>query len=156
MLQPTDWKTIKQPADSKLCGAAVAAMAVGESIVYALNRMTPTYRKGDDEGYFRHREMLQFLGSHGIMVGMSLEIDDGHFERHMDIHVNLNMRDIFAILVVSSEGFPGFDHWVFWDSHDVRDPNPSLPETTDIEDYNVISVYPLCYLDESDEDGEHH
>ena len=156
MLQPTKWKTVKQPAGSKLCGAAVVATAVGESIVYALNRMTPVYHKSDEEGYFRTREVLQFLGSHGIVVGMAVEIDDGHFEPHTSVRVDFNMRDICAILAVDSEGLPGFDHWVFWDGHNVRDPNPNMPETTDIEDYNVIEVYPLCYLDESGEDGEYH
>lgn len=34
----------------------------------------------------------------------------------------------------------------------VRDPNPLVPETTRMDDYKVLEMVPLTYLDEDYED----
>lgn len=149
MLPPTEWITVKQPASSKVCTAAVAAMALGEHISYAQDRMTPSYHEG--KAYYKTRELLGILGYHGILTGLTLISQDGKLSRDSDITYELTMSDIFAVIVVKSKNYVDFSHFVFWDGKHVRDPDPGVSVTTDLEDYVVQDVYPLCYLEEEDD-----
>jgi hypothetical protein len=144
---PSDWITVKQPVGSKVCCAAVAAMAVGGSLDYALDQMSPTAWSEDGEPYFKTRELLIFLGRHGIAVGMSFTMTEGVLRADDSLRFDVSLRGIKAILTVPSPTRPkDWEHFVFWDGKHVRDPNPALPETTDIEDYQVLTVYPLMYI----------
>jgi hypothetical protein len=58
---------------------------------------------------------------------------------------------VVAAIVVRSQKYKGAEHFVFWDGEHVRDPNPVVPNTTRIEDYYVIEVYPLTYVDDAKE-----
>jgi len=145
MQPPSEFRTIKQPNGSRLCGVAVAAMAVGKGLRYVLNRIN-TVSWPDGLQYARTCDVLEFLGSHGIFCGLicepqrRLRSGDG-----MLFEMTLDSRP--CIFTVPSETFEGRFHYVFWDGQRVRDPNPTKPETTRIEDYDVVSeIIPLTYI----------
>jgi hypothetical protein len=151
MMPPTDWKTVKQPQGSRVCCAAVAAMAVGLSLDYAWDQMTPTTWSEDGKPYFKFRELLTFLGKHDIMLGMFFTVTEGHLWINDSFQIDVSLSKMTAILVVPSPTQPkDWDHFVFWDGQNVRDPSPEVPETTALKDYRVREIYPLTYIDESD------
>lgn len=154
MLPPTNWKTVKQPEGSKVCGAAVAAMATGCTLIEAMAGMKPTYCQDDGACFFKTREVLTFLCKRGIYVGMICMVQDGKLWPDADIKFDVNMANLCALLLVPSKVFEGKSHYVFWDGKHVRDPSPRVPETTRLEDYEVQELYPLTYIDESGEDAE--
>lgn len=146
MLQP-EFKTIKQPCGSKVCGAAVTAMAIGCSLEEAQAQMTPSYHEGDP--YYKTREVLKVLGSHGIFTGMIFSVADGHLWHNADIKFDFKFNEIIAIVVVKSNTYEGKSHFVFWDGSCVRDPSLAVGFCTSIEEYEVEEIYPLVYIDES-------
>jgi hypothetical protein len=151
MNPPSIWKTVKQPPGSRVCCAAVAAMAVGQSLDYAWAQMAQTNWEGDNQPYFKMRALLTFLGKRGIMVGMFFTVTEGKLDADETFRVDVSLRGMQAILAVPSPTQPGeWEHFVFWDGQNVRDPNPAVPETTALEDYKLLSIYPLTYIDESE------
>jgi hypothetical protein len=147
MLPPKKWKTVKQPVGSRCCGIAVAAMVVGKGLRYAMNRM-PDRRHRDGQRWARTRDILSFLGSHGIVMGMWVEITSGELQPDQQLSFSVQMSDRPAILSIRSRIFPGYYHYLFWDGSIVRDPSPSVAEELPLEAYNVLEVIPLIYLDE--------
>jgi hypothetical protein len=146
MLPPT-FKTVKQPFGSKVCGAALAAMVVGCTLEEAQARMMPSFH--EKKRFYKTREILKFIGGHGVICGMTFSVDDGLLWHDADIKFSVNMQDIYAIVVVESSVYAGYSHYVFWDGKNVHDPNPHVEEISNLEDYVVQDVYPLTYVDEA-------
>lgn len=154
MLPPTEWKTVKQPAGSRLCGAAMVAMAVGESLKYATDRMPAEIHPEDGQPWYRTRSVLAFLGQHGICCGMYLGPQNGlpYFEGcdlGDSVEIVVRIAGHPAIVSVKSDTFPDGEHYVFWDGANIRDPNPKMPDVTARADYLIIDWTPLIYIDES-------
>jgi hypothetical protein len=125
-------------------------MALGKSLDYAMARMTPKQWPEDESFYYPTLEVLILLARHGVTGGTLVDIRHGQVRADDTVRVELSLQDIKAILTVPSPTLPkDCVHYVFWDGHSVRDPDPSVPETTDIEDYNVQSIYPLTYFHEA-------
>jgi hypothetical protein len=127
-------------------------MAVGQPLQYAMAGMTSTPCPEDGQPYYPMRELLIFLAQHGIMAGMFFNTVPGTILVADDSYrVDVSLQDIKAILAVTSPTRPkDWEHFVFWDGKHVRDPNPAVPATTALEDYKLLSIYPLTYLDESE------
>lgn len=155
MLPPKEWKTVKQPKGSRLCGACVVAMAVGESLSYATDRMPALIHKGDGRPYYRTSVLYAFLGQHGVCPGLYLRVEEGSVWNGSDIGevhtVDFQIRKLPALVVVKSSTFPDGDHYVFWDGENIRDPNCKLPDVSQLEDYRIIEWTPLTYIDETAE-----
>jgi hypothetical protein len=99
MLPPMQFKTVKQPKDSRLCVAAVAAMAVGRGLRYAMNRM-PSRRWRDGKPHHKTRDLLAFLGGHGIYCGLTWCIDsDGSVDM---LEASVTMAGRAAICVIQA------------------------------------------------------
>jgi hypothetical protein len=147
MDQP-EFKTIKQPKGSMVCGAAVTAMAVGCTLQQAYDGMWRTMNKG--KPYFRTSEVLKFLGAHGIYSGPIAFNDDGgldEIDASTDIIFTCPMSRA-AIITVKSRTHSDWTHYVFWDGKHVRDPHPDEPDTTDLKDYDILDIMFLTYLTE--------
>jgi hypothetical protein len=155
MLPPKEFKTVKQPEGSRLCGACVVAMAVGETLTYATDRMPAVIHKGDGRPYYRVRSIYAFLAEHGICPGLYLLPTDGDYWQGSDlddrIEVSFRIRGFPALVAVKSDTFPDGDHWVFWDGENVRDPSPKVPDLATLDGYRIIEWTPLTYIDESNE-----
>ena len=147
MKPPKIWKTIKQPEGSLICIAAVTAMALGKSLKYVCRLMKPSYHE-DGRPYYRTREMLKVLGSHGIHCGL-IAIGDGKFSKKIRLSCNIPMIDMLAILTVPSPEITGAYHVVFWDGQVVRDPLPNVADEMPLESYNLKEIVPLVYRDET-------
>lgn len=150
---PPQYSTIKQPEDSRICAACVAAMAVGESLEYATDRM-PAVIHEDGKPWYRMRSVLAFLGGHGIHCGLRFASPTGEPlppDSFDDLeNVRFSIHGTAAMVTVESETFPGFSHLIFWDGAVVRDPNRKKPNTCDLEGYKILDWTPLCYFEEED------
>jgi hypothetical protein len=105
----------------------------------------------DGQRYPRTRDVLSFLGSHGIIVGQTFQPEDKTAARwcpREKYACQLRLKDRPAILSVPSNGFDGHWHYTFWDGRFVRDPSPDEPEKGHLEDYDVYEIWPLTYVDE--------
>lgn len=141
------FKTIKQPPGSKVCVAAVAAMAVGRTLRYAENRMKPTKVEGGH--YYKTSELLKFLGDHGIYAGAIWWWDEPVWaDKDTVLKLELPLAGRQAIMCAPSESFKGYYHVVFWDGQHVRDPSSTVPDTTDLETYQILEIVPLTYIEE--------
>ncbi len=146
MLRPNVFYTVKQPLGSKLCGACVAAMAVGRKDID--EEITLTLHDGMP--YVRTRHLLEYIGRHGILCGLLLT-NRGEVDADMSIDLTWQPFEFPAILVVESQTFKDGKHLIFWDGNNIRDPNPKEPETSDLSEYVVLDIMPLTYIDESKE-----
>jgi hypothetical protein len=149
MIQPKKYKTIKQPKGSLICVAAVAAMVVGKGLRYAENRMKLTYDRKMQGYYYKYREILGFVGSHGIFCGAGWhkKVTGREFRSYSSLRWE-TPTSVAAIMSVKSGLLCGACHLVFWDGRRVRDPDPSKPDRCKIIDYDIIDWIPLCYLDD--------
>jgi len=147
MLPPSTYKTIKQARGSRLCVACVAAMAVGKGLRYAMNRMTPT-RWPDGRHYYKVRELLKFLGQHGICPGLIFGPPPGPVTKTTPLGCDVPLKARPAVLSIPSAHFPNTEHMLFWDGDVVRDPDPDMPDTVSLVRYRIVEIMPLTYLDE--------
>ena len=148
MLMPKEFRTIKQPFWSKVCCACVGVMAVGEDMDYADKHIELTPSE-DGRPYIRFRHLLGFLGNHGIICGLMGTFNGEKFDPSDKFPMEFIIEDWPAIVTVKSETFKTYSHLVFWDGQHIRDPNPRKPDTTTFDDYELIDLMPLMYLDES-------
>ena len=150
MLPPKIFKTIKQPYGSRLCGVCVAAMAVGKGLRYTLNRIG-TIKHQDGQSYARTRDMLEFLGGHGIHWGMTMAVSDGSLLRSdREELIPFRLAGWPSICTVPSQVLEGGLHYVFWDGEVIRDPSPSVGDEAPLDSYSagMVDIVPLTYLDE--------
>jgi len=129
-----------------MCAVAVAAMAVGKGLRYVLARI-PTIRHQDGQRHPRTRDLLAFLGSHGIFAGMICDVT-GRLDETTRLQFDCPLKGRPAILSVPSTVFKESWHYVFWDGKNVRDPCPSASSLATLADYQVFEVIPLTYIDE--------
>lgn len=155
MLPPKEYATVKQPEGSRLCGACVVAMAIGETLEYATDRMPALIHKGDGRPYYRTRSLYTFLARHGVCPGMFLQPTEGdHWlgaDMPEEMPISFKFRNLPALVAVKSSTFPDGDHWVFWDGEQIRDPSPKVPDVAPLANYRILEWTPLVYIDESAE-----
>lgn len=150
MLPPATYRTVKQPRDSKICLAAVAAMVTGHELadVEAAMQQTPL---ADGSYYYRSRHFLAYIGGQGIHCGSTFVVDTD--QRHDDFTLPAvdSLVDRPAVLVIDSTKFRGATHVLFWDGQCVRDSDPTVADERPLRDYVVREIWPLVYLDEQPE-----
>lgn len=149
MKPPRKFFTVKQRTDAD-CGAAVAAMAVGDSTIgFASREMRATDRDG--HRYYKTREIAKFLAEHGVLMGTHFVIHENPVKADAPVPVEFPpLTEWPCILAAKSERSKDVDHWIFWDGKCVRDPNPEKPDERKIEEFTLIEIYPLIYLDEGE------
>ena len=143
-----EFKTVKQPELSRLCGAAVCAMATGVDLDEVLLEMSV-----HTTGWPSLTHVLTFLGRRGITVGINLNCGWGKTLRgDATLSFDLPLEGRPCIMVVPS-GRDDTQHYVFWDGRVVRDPDRKKPAEMPLEAYVVLEVWPLVYNDLSLEKG---
>lgn len=147
MLMP-EFTTVKQPPKSKLCGACMAAMAVGKTLDEVLEEITLTPAK-DGRPFVRTRHLLAYLGCHGIICGLTASVRDGYLFGDEEVDLHLEMKGWPMVLTVPSENIKNASHYIFWDGNYIRDPDPNKPELIKLREYKPIDIMPLTYLDET-------
>lgn len=142
--------TIKQPAGSRLCGAAVAAMATNNTIAHVIENA-----KGGDECCSRLLWMAAYLNRCGVLMGTFATVADYRTGERMTIDsasttlaLECPMKGRPAVIGVDSETKAGQLHWVYWDGESVRDPNPAAVDQRPLSDYagHIVDVYPLTFV----------
>lgn len=149
---PPEFKTVKQPLGSKVCGAATVAMAIGVTLEEAEEMMEPTHLS-DGSHYYKTREVLRVLGAHGIQCGLGIQINPKYSDKitpdtELEFLIKLS-EDYKALVVVKSETFSGKYHYVFWDGEQIRDPSPCV-NVSSLTDYDIVEIVPLIYIDETE------
>jgi hypothetical protein len=152
--KPDKFYTVKQTNDHN-CGAAVAAMAVGDhSITFAEQNMNLSAATigGKKVMCYKVSETAGFLAWHGILMGLFFRLLSNPMDPELRIETSLKLKDRPCLLSVKSEKYTDADHWVFWDGQYVRDPNPAQAEMAALREYRVLEVYPLVYLEEPEDE----
>lgn len=158
--------TVKQPKDSKLCGAACVAMICGydlDALYRALSSMHPgrfpftlEEQLESEDPYFCHMiDIAYFLASEGYLVGQhaqALNAENGGrmaLSDATDLTLTIQIADSPALVGVDSEKYPGKLHWVLWDGKAMRDPSPEQPDTRPLSDYDnrIYDWIPLIRLE---------
>ena len=143
MERPDKFITIKQPAGSRVCAAAVAAMATGRDLGYVESQMRPSFH-ADGQPYYCTEELLSYLGANLIFAGLICSTADTMgFDPRKAVSVVPLQRT--AIITVPSREFCDAHHYVFFDGAVVRDPLPEKPDEGDIADYICLALIPLTY-----------
>jgi hypothetical protein len=140
-----EFKTVKQPPGTSLCGAAVCAMAIGKTLDEVLA-----------ETDWRHLSytsgLVRYLASYGISMGWYLMGDGTKYKPwSMGTHcfvLEASGRSRPAIVAVKSAVYEEADHWVFWDGEAIRDPSNEQDE------YEVLEVHWLNYWPNPPPDAE--
>lgn len=141
-----EYKTIKQGAGDHMCVVCVLAMATGTTPedVYAF--LNDGRVIGDPAG---PADEALYLLSHGLVKGGGYHTHGKGGKGNAD----LNIQFIYpafpphpAIVEVMSQKYEGEQHSLFWDGKYLRDPNPDTPYLVKIEDYQVMSIWPLTYI----------
>jgi len=135
MTPPKEFRTVKQPAGSKLCGACVCAMATNLELDELLVQ--------EDWRELMHTMgMARFLAKHDILMGTFLKCDEESWYDYYTFRMRTDGRP--AIVAVKSAVTWEHDHWVFWDGMQFRDPS------VEQEEYTVLEVYFLTYFEKAD------
>lgn len=139
---PKKFETIKQPWNSRVCVACVAAMVVGRGLKYAQNRMVP-----NRQGIYTTEELIKFLGAHNIAYGILLhpKVPGARYSGHKQMNIKFPWHNNPAILSVYN-GSSDVNHAVFWDGKYVRDPFPYVPDTMDLSSYRILDINFITYL----------
>jgi hypothetical protein len=150
MLPPKEFRTIKQPKGSKVCGACVAAMATGRTLeeVEAIVPKTPL---PDGTYYYLTCDIMAYLGRCGIYTGLVFEVNQTPPEGGIRFTCDETAASFCGYVIVRSKVYKHAEHVVFWDGEHVRDPSWCCGETTKLSDYHVIEFIPLTYIDDTAE-----
>jgi hypothetical protein len=131
-----EFKTVKQPPGTSLCGAAVCAMAIGitlDEVLAETDWRHLSYTSG----------LVRYLASYGISMGWYLMGDGTKYKPWgMGTHtfvLEATGKGRPAIVAVKSSVYEEADHWVFWDGNELRDPSK------DQDEYEVLEVHWLNY-----------
>lgn len=145
--------TIKQPAGSGMCTVCVAAMATNTTVEEVYDFLNDGRQLGDP---IMDQELAMYLLKHGWLMGHAWQLSDEDgpgaqigTEPRLDITREGVLNDR-AYVAVKSRNYPGYGHAVYWDGANVRDPDPSAPDTTSISDYKVLQIWPLTWLGYTD------
>lgn len=147
--------TVKQPHGSKVCMAACLAMIAGVTLdeVLAEVRLREPPKHPGKGGYLDLAEAVRWLAEHGyiygIVIGNLSGIGDNVEEIAVVHDLKVILRDNPALLGVKSTTFEGCMHSVVWDNEAgvVRDPNPKVPETTKLSEYEIDEWAPVVKLE---------
>jgi hypothetical protein len=152
MLMPESFSTVKQPKDSMFCGAAVAAMATGEELAYALRCLPFQWSQKEKKHFIKTRSILTYLGNHGIYSGILITQENSDEDLSLlepdDSFTLVVEMSLPAIVTVHSETRKDWTHYVFWDGSVVRDPNPDVPDERKLSEFKVLDMMFLTYLEE--------
>ncbi len=142
--------TIKQPKGSGMCAVCVAAMATNTTCddVYAF--LNDGREMGDP---ILDVEVAMYLLKHAWLMGRGWNIGDAEDEKSFHVRDATRIQLIVdglvgerAYIAVKSRNYPGVAHAVFWDGYTIMDPDPGVPDKTNIEDYALLQVFPLTWL----------
>lgn len=141
---PTEFTTVLQPTGSKLCGACVAAMAVGKTLDQVLREM-------DWRRLTRTCGVAEYLARHDVLMGVAPtwtgNADASAEEWSRDEYsLPIKVAGWPAVVGVKSLRYAGVAHWIFWDGAVFRDPSG----VEQIERYEVTDIYPLTYFVEAE------
>lgn len=153
---------IKQPPNSKLCGAACTMMASGidkwDDLYAALNQFCgldlslESELKVDIPHFANVMDVVHFLINRGIMMGTYMTTDWENGQRidwdNDDYKLIPIHRDRPALVGVDSETYPDKMHWVLWNGEQFQDPNPNKPMLRPLSDFEgkIVDWYPLCQI----------
>jgi hypothetical protein len=132
MKPPDPFILTKQPPGSRLCGAAVCAMATAktlEAVIAEVDWRALTHTCG----------IAEYLAKNGITLGLYFEAvrpADGEFSAAVD------PAGRAAILAVKSAVFERGEHWILWDGRRYLDPSIEQKE------YHVLEAYFLHYWED--------
>ena len=141
--------TIKQPKGSGMCAVCVVAMATNTTPEQVYEFLNDGREHGDP---IHDPEMAMYLLRHGWVMGRGWNFaeDDGpdrRVSRAEDIHLVLEgIAGERAYLAVKSRNYPGYGHAVYWDGHNVLDPDPGMPDKSDISEYALLQIFPFLWV----------
>lgn len=141
---PTEFKLVKQPPKSKLCGAAVCAMALCKTLEEVMEEID--WRELSHTG-----GIAKYLGRYHISLGWWAHWQQSHTNESFlneKFKITVSPKDRPAILAVTSAVFDDADHWVFWDGRKILDPS------VEQEKYTVLEIHFLTYWPDIDLEGE--
>jgi hypothetical protein len=129
MRRPDPFTVVKQPSLSRVCGAAVCAMAVGKTLEQVLAEK--------DWRQLTHTcGIAEYLAKHGITMGLyfnSVDPTKGTFS------ASVGPQGHPAILSVLSAVYDEAEHWIFWDGFKFMD------SSVEQESYDIIETFFLHY-----------
>lgn len=129
------FRLVKQPLKSRLCGAAVCAIALGKSLEEVLSEV-------DWRSLTHTGGIVSYLGRYCISMGWWIGWEQHHTNesfRGTCLKLEGSASGRPAILAVRSAIFKDADHWVFWDGKQILD--PSIEQTT----YHLLEIHFLTY-----------
>jgi hypothetical protein len=140
-----EFRTVKQPPGTSLCGAAVCAMAVGLTIDEVLA-----------DADWRHLSytsgVVRYLARYGISLGWYILGDGSKFKPwsigNHTFSLEARGKGRPAIVAVKSAVYEEADHWVFWDGEQIRD------TSVDQDEYEIIEIHFLNYWPNPPPDSE--
>ena len=149
MKPPKEYRTVKQPKDTSICGACLVAIITGYDLEHVQACMQTT--TSDGHVYYKEKEIIRYLAVQGIYAGMRAIPLENPLYPDQDIEFKWTLKDHPAILAVKSKVYDDGDHWVFWDGQHVRDSSwANQNDTNKLEDYHILEVIPILYSDDYD------
>lgn len=139
-------RTVKQSPGQRVCGAACAAMLADVSLDAVLAEV-----KLDDEGIVTTSEVVRFLASHKILLGLNIATDGLAYKRFSDLTLSVSLRvsDYPALVIVETGRHD--KHAIVWDNEvgKFRDPDWCQGEFTESHEYAIVDwlvAYRLKHL----------
>lgn len=130
---------MKQIRGSKNCVVVVASMATGLPIDDFESSM-----KANPDGSYTDYDFAFYMINRGYVIGVgSFKPQQyANFNDNKEIIVSFKINDYPAYVVVESE--TGNDtHVIYWNKEKVYDPNPDVEDGRPLDDYKIISWYPI-------------
>jgi len=131
---------MKQKEDST-CILVVAAMIIGSSVDYPYTWMK---NYGYGEPPYPIFGLNHFLACNGIQFGIGANVEDDYISRRTD-EIIVAFRPLYAeaVLTVQSERFDDTLHVIYWDTHQIWDPNPYCEDGRPFSDYSILEWWPI-------------
>jgi hypothetical protein len=142
--------TIKQPKGSGMCAVCVAAMATNTTTDQVYEFLNDGRTHGEP---IHDPELAMYLLKHGWLMGRGFQLADEEADRGMKLSgpdkLTMFVPGILgqrAYLAVKSRNYEGVNHAVYWNGISVQDPDPGMPDETEITDYELVQVWPFTFL----------
>lgn len=152
---PPVHRVVRQAKESKDCTACVVAMVLGLTLEEAKSQMQ-AYVLSDGSHYYKMREMLKILGSHGVVVGFYFtpadQVNGDRIAEDSHLTCDIPIQGRPCILCVKSKTQTVADHMVLYDGKMVLDPQEDDPQP--ISDYRILEIYPITYFIDKGFDDE--
>ncbi len=145
VLRAVGWKmkpyrTIKQGMNDAMCAVCAVAMATGSTPEEVYEFLNDGRIMGDP---ICTAEEAIFLLSRGWIRGRGYAFDAPISTMKPSHHIEHTIGEMPALLDVVSPNIEGCEHAVFFDGKVCRDPDPRVPDETELSDYKILRVWPL-------------